>query len=180
MGSEMCIRDSCWCCLFDLCFRPSLARHTASFHGGTPILIQTWFSHLNAYASTCAQYPNEYPKLAFPCALAGFSFSLLSTRFSGCCSICESANLVAVVALLLLLLLLWLLMLLLLVVLLLQLLLPLHVMLFVFVLFFFPHNVDVSSTDFFSRIWAEPANITHLEWCLRGGRCVHGARVTRA
>ena len=46
--------------------------------------------------------------------------------------------------------------------------------------FFFPHNADVSSTDFFSRIWAEPANITHLEWCLRGDRCVHGARVTRA
>ncbi len=46
--------------------------------------------------------------------------------------------------------------------------------------FFVLHNADVSSTDFFSRIWAEPANITHLEWCLRGDRCVHGARVTRA
>ena len=47
-----------------------MARHTASFHGGTPILIQTWFSHLNAYASTCADYPNEYPNLAFPSSLA--------------------------------------------------------------------------------------------------------------
>ena len=36
----------------------------ALFHGGTPILIQTWFSHLNAYASTCALHPNEYPNLA--------------------------------------------------------------------------------------------------------------------
>ena len=79
-----------------------------------------------------------------------------------------------------LLLLLCFLLLLLVVLLLLQLLLPLHVMLVVFVLFFFPHNADVSSTDFFSRIWAEPANITHLQWCLRGDGCVHGARVTRA
>ena len=54
---------------------------------------------------------------------------------------------------------------LLIVVLLLQLPLPLHVMLVVFVLPFFLvlHNVDVSSTDFFFRIWAEPANITHLQ-----------------
>ena len=37
--------------------------------------------------------------------------------------------------------------------------------------FFFPHNADVSSTDFFSRIWAEPANITHLEWCLKELAC---------
>ena len=51
-------------CHFDLCIRPSMARHTASFHGDTPILIQTWFSHLNAYASTCALHPNEYPNLA--------------------------------------------------------------------------------------------------------------------
>ena len=125
-----------------------MARHTASFHGGTPILIQTWFSHLNAYASTCAQYPNEYPNLAFPCALAGFSFSLLSTRFSRCCSICESANLVAVVALLLLLLLLWFLLLLLFVVLRQMLLLLLHVMFVVIVLLFnFLYNADASSTD---------------------------------
>ena len=33
----------------------------AFFHGGTPILIQTWFSHLNAYASICAQHPNCKP-----------------------------------------------------------------------------------------------------------------------
>ena len=54
---------------------------------------------------------------------------------------------------------------LLIVVLVLQLPLPLHVMLVVFVLPFFLvlHNVDVSSTDFFFRIWAEPANITHLQ-----------------
>ena len=49
-----------------------MARHTASSHGDTPILIQTWFSHLNAYASTCALYPNEYPNLAFPFDLAVF------------------------------------------------------------------------------------------------------------
>ena len=36
----------------------------ALFHGGTPILIQTWSSHLNAYASTCALHPNVYPNLA--------------------------------------------------------------------------------------------------------------------
>ena len=50
-------------------------------------------------------------------------------------------------------------------VLLLQLPLPLHVMLVVFVLPFFLvlHNADVSSTDFFFRIWAEHANITHLQ-----------------
>ena len=47
-----------------------MARHTASSHGDTPILIQTWFSHLNASASTCAQYPNEYPNLALPSSLA--------------------------------------------------------------------------------------------------------------
>ena len=49
--SQIPLRD----CHFDLCIRPSMARHTASSHGDTPILIQTWFSHLNAYASTCAQ-----------------------------------------------------------------------------------------------------------------------------
>ena len=76
-----------------------MARHTASFHGGTPILIQTWFSHLNAYASTCAQYPNEYPNLAFPISLSVVFFSLLSTRFSRCCSTWESANPAAVVVL---------------------------------------------------------------------------------
>ena len=69
--------------------------------------------------------------------LALFFFSLLSTRFSRCCSIWENANLVAVVPLILLLLLLWFLLLLLIVVLLLQLLLPLHVMLVVFVFLFF-------------------------------------------
>ena len=57
-------------CHFDVCMRPSMARHTASSHGDTPILIQTWFSHLNAYASTYAQYPNEYANLAFPSSLA--------------------------------------------------------------------------------------------------------------
>ena len=77
------------------------------------------------------------------CVCSRCFFSLLSTRFSRCCSIWESANLVAVVPLLLLLLLLWFLLLLLIVVLLLQLLLPLHVMLVVFVLLFFIiHNAD--------------------------------------
>ena len=56
------------------------------------------FFHLNAYASTCAQYPNEYPNLAFHSSLAVF-FSLLSTRFSRCCSTWGSANPVAVVVL---------------------------------------------------------------------------------
>ena len=89
------------------------------------VFSSKWFSHLNAYASTCALHPNEYPNLAFPFALAVFSFSLLSTRFSRCCSICESANIVAVVPLILLLFLLWFLLLLLIGVLLLQLLLVL-------------------------------------------------------
>ena len=77
----------------------------------------------------------------------------------------ESANPVAVQLLLQLLLLLWFLLSFLIVVLLLQLPLPLHVMLVVFVLPFFLvlHNADVSSTDFFFRIWAEHANITHLQ-----------------
>ena len=35
------------------------------------------FFHLNAYASTCAQYPNEYPNLAFHSSLA-VVFSLFS------------------------------------------------------------------------------------------------------
>ena len=47
-----------------------MPRHTVSSHGDTPILIQTWFSHLNAYASTYAQYLNEYANLAFPSSLA--------------------------------------------------------------------------------------------------------------
>ena len=76
-----------------------MARHAASSHGDTPILIQTWFSHLNAYASTCAQYLNDYPNLAFPSSLAVVFSSLLSTRFSPCCSTWESANPVAVVVL---------------------------------------------------------------------------------
>ena len=97
-------------------------------------------SHLNAYASTCALHPNEYPNLAIPFALAVFSFSLLSTRFSRCCSLWESANLVAIVPLLLLIFLLWFLLSPLLVVLLFQLLLPLHVMLVAFVLLFFCHT----------------------------------------
>ena len=29
-----------------------MARHTVSSHGDVPIVIQTWFSLLNAYAST--------------------------------------------------------------------------------------------------------------------------------
>ena len=41
--SQIPLRD----CHFDLCMRPSTARHAASSHGETPILIQTWFSHLN-------------------------------------------------------------------------------------------------------------------------------------
>ena len=47
-----------------------MARHTASSHGDTPILTQTWFSHLNDYASTYAQYPNGYSNLVFPSSLA--------------------------------------------------------------------------------------------------------------
>ena len=47
-----------------------MARHTASSHGDTPILIQTWFSHLNDYASTYAQYPNGYSNPVFPSSLA--------------------------------------------------------------------------------------------------------------
>ena len=65
----------------------------AFFHGGTPILIQTWFSHLNAYASTCALHPNEYPNLAGRWRSLSSS---VATHFSRCCSICEIANLVAV------------------------------------------------------------------------------------
>ena len=59
-------------CHFDLCMRLSMARHTASSHGDTSILIQTWFSHLKAYASTYAQYSNGYPNLVFPSSLAEF------------------------------------------------------------------------------------------------------------
>ena len=59
-------------CHFDLCMRLSMARHTASSHGDTPILIQTWFSHLKAYASTYAQYSNGYPNLVLPSSLAEF------------------------------------------------------------------------------------------------------------
>ena len=117
-----------------------MARHTASFHGDTPILIQTWFSHLNAYASTCAQYPNEYPNLAFPSSLAVvFSlFSLLASLAAARPG--KVQTLLQSLFLVLLLLLLWFLLLLLIVVLLLQLLLPLHVMLVVFVLLFFCHT----------------------------------------
>ena len=57
-------------CHFDLCMRLSMARHTASSHGDTSILIQTWFSHLKAYASTYAQYSNGYPNLVLPSFLA--------------------------------------------------------------------------------------------------------------
>ena len=49
-----------------------MARHTASSHGDTSILIQTWFSHLKAYASTYAQYSNGYPNLVLPSSLAEF------------------------------------------------------------------------------------------------------------
>ena len=59
-------------CHFDLCMRLSMARHTASSHGDTSILIQTWFSHLKAYASTYAQYSNGYPNLVLPSSLAEF------------------------------------------------------------------------------------------------------------
>ena len=47
-----------------------MARHTASSHGVPPILIHTWFSHLHASASICAQYPNEYPNMALPSSVA--------------------------------------------------------------------------------------------------------------
>ena len=110
-----------------------MACHTASSHGDTPILIQTWFSHLNAYASTCALYPNEYPNLAFPFSLAVF-FSLFSLLASfAAARPGKVQTLLQLLLLLLLLLLLWFLLLPLIVVLLLQLLLPLHVMLVVFV-----------------------------------------------
>ena len=48
-----------------------MARHTASSHGDTPILIQTLFSYLNVYASTCAQELNVYSNLVFVSSLAG-------------------------------------------------------------------------------------------------------------
>ena len=60
--SQIPLRD----CHFDLCMRPSTSRQTASSFGDTPILIQKRFSHLVAYTSTSAQYPNEYANLAFP------------------------------------------------------------------------------------------------------------------
>ena len=47
-----------------------MARHTASSHGDTSILTQTWFSHLKADASTYAQYSNGYPNLVLPSFLA--------------------------------------------------------------------------------------------------------------
>ena len=49
-----------------------MARHTASSHGDTSILIQTWFSRLKAFASTYAQYSNGYPNLVLPSSLAEF------------------------------------------------------------------------------------------------------------
>ena len=58
-----------------------------------------WLCHLNAYASTNGQHPNEYPNLAFPSSVVVVFFSLLSTRFSRCFSTWESANPVAVVVL---------------------------------------------------------------------------------
>ena len=45
--------------------------------------------------------------------------------------------------------------------------------------FFVIHNADASSPVIDPYIWAEPANSTDLHWCIRGHRCVHGARVTR-
>ena len=47
-----------------------MARHTASSNGVPPILIHTWFSHLHASASICAQNPNEYPNMALPSSVA--------------------------------------------------------------------------------------------------------------
>ena len=46
----------------------------ALFHGGTLIFIQTWFSHLNAYASICALHLYEY------------SHDVLSRKCKPCCS----------------------------------------------------------------------------------------------
>ena len=57
--------------------RPASARHTNSSLGDTPIFIQTWFCHLNAYASTNGQHPNEYPNLAFPSSLAESGYLIL-------------------------------------------------------------------------------------------------------
>ena len=79
----------------------------------------------------------------------------------------------------LLFLLLWFLLLLLSFVLLLQLLLPLYVMLVVFV-FFVIHNSDVLRGHRSSCIWAEPANIMHLQWCWRGQRRVPETEVPEA
>ena len=42
-----------------------MRRHTVSSHGDTPILIQTCFSHPNAFSSTYAYSLNEYANLAF-------------------------------------------------------------------------------------------------------------------
>ena len=72
------------------------------------VFSSKWFSHLNAYASTCALHPNEYPNLArrwrsisnkaiqSEVQLAGTCAYAVATHFSRCCSIWESANLVAV------------------------------------------------------------------------------------
>ena len=46
-----------------------MARHTASSHGDTPILLQTCFSHLNDYASTYDQYSHGYSNQV-SCSLA--------------------------------------------------------------------------------------------------------------
>ena len=69
--SQIPLRD----CHFDLCMRPSTSRQTASSFGDTPILIQKRFSHLVAYTSTSAQYPNEYANLAFPFSRSCFFLS---------------------------------------------------------------------------------------------------------
>ena len=146
----------------------------ALFHGGTLIFIQAWFSHINAYASICALHLYEYSHDVFfesanPVAvqlllqlllllwfLLSFLFVVLLLQLllplHVMLCVCSSFFCHAQRCLLI-------------VVLLLQLPLPLHVMLVVFVLPFFLvlHNADVFSTDFFFRIWAEHANITHLQ-----------------
>ena len=77
-----------------------MARHTASSHGDTPIVIQTWFSHLNASASTCAQSPNESPNLALPSSLAEsgifvavfhFAAAAAATLVFAVASVCRAA-----------------------------------------------------------------------------------------
>ena len=147
----------------------------ALFHGGTLIFIQAWFSHINAYASICAlhlyEYSHDIPfRKCKPCCSSVVASAAAATLVFVVVSVCRAAASAAAAAARHALCLFFFFFCLaqrclLIVVLLLQLPLPLHVMLVVFVLPFFLvlHNADVFSTHFFFRIWAEHANITHLQ-----------------